>query len=223
MNTYSFTWKGQELELLSQKALLWKAESILIVADVHLGKSGHFRKHGIPVPDTVNNANLRLLSTLIEQYKPGRLIFLGDLFHSDPNEEWEEFAYWRSSWNSVDMLLTMGNHEIADVSDYSRIGLTCSNSIELDPFVFVHDTEATPVTHTSLHPVQGHIHPAVLLKGQGRQYVRVPCFLFTEHRVLLPAFGSFTGSYLISPKENEHTFAVAEDHVLPIHPKMILK
>ena len=82
----------QDLLLLPQKAIFWQQEKALIAADVHLGKVGHFRKSGIAVPLNMEQNELGTLSDLIFQYKPQKLILLGDFFHSDMNSDWDWFV-----------------------------------------------------------------------------------------------------------------------------------
>ena len=67
---------------------------MLLLADLHLGKGAHFRREGIPVPTNMISKDLRKLETLIDLFQPGRVVFLGDLFHSVYNPEWEIFGQW---------------------------------------------------------------------------------------------------------------------------------
>jgi metallophosphoesterase superfamily enzyme len=96
---------GQTLELLPQKAIYWKSARTLIVSDLHLGKSGHFRKSGIPAPAGINQKNLNRLDKLLQSFKPNRLLILGDLFHSDANREWLEFESFTRKWKSIEKRL----------------------------------------------------------------------------------------------------------------------
>lgn len=73
---------SETLDLLPQRAVHWPAKAILLIADVHLGKINHFRKAGVPVPVKANDRNTEALVEVIQQTKPSRVIFLGDLFHS---------------------------------------------------------------------------------------------------------------------------------------------
>jgi metallophosphoesterase superfamily enzyme len=57
--------QGELLSLLPEKAIYWKSRKALLIADLHLGKAGHFRKHGIAVPGRVEQNNLCRLSGLI--------------------------------------------------------------------------------------------------------------------------------------------------------------
>jgi DNA ligase-associated metallophosphoesterase len=210
--TYHF--EEQTLILLPQKALYWEDRKMLIISDVHFGKSGHFRKHGIAVPDSVNESNISRLDELVQKTKPEKIIFLGDLFHSESNKEIEQFKEWRLSYASTEMVLTIGNHDLLTGFEYEKMGLNCVNQFEAGPFSFVHDE--SHFTDSGSYPISGHIHPAIKLKGKGRQRLYMPCFYFGMKSALLPAFGSFTGNYRINPAQNESVYAVVEDEVIQI-------
>ena len=75
--------------LLPEKAIFWAEEQMLIIADVHLGKVGHFRKAGIAIPKRMEQDDLAMVSDLIQEYEPVSIIFLGDLFHSEMNNDWD--------------------------------------------------------------------------------------------------------------------------------------
>ena len=90
-----FTLLEQSLVLSIHKSIFWKEQECLIVSDLHLGKAGHFRKAGIPISSKVHVEDLDRLDLLLNTYQPKRLVMLGDLFHSDKNNEWEAFTIWR--------------------------------------------------------------------------------------------------------------------------------
>ena len=87
-------------------------EKALVAADVHLGKVGHFRKAGIAVPRDMEQNDLAVLSDLIYEHRPCKLIFLGDFFHSDINADWDWFILWRSQFPDLQIILIKGNHDI---------------------------------------------------------------------------------------------------------------
>lgn len=58
---------GQELIVSAKRVLYYPAEDTLILSDIHLGKAGHFRKNGIPVPIDINQDNLNRLDACIER------------------------------------------------------------------------------------------------------------------------------------------------------------
>ena len=62
----------------------------------------------------------------------------------------------------------------------------------------------------------GHIHPAIRLKGKGKQSIQLPCFVFREHNAILPAFGSFTGTATIQAKPGDQVYAIADKQVIKV-------
>ena len=200
---------GQTLLLLPEKAIFWKERSMLIVADVHLGKAGHFRKSGIPVSDLIHSRDIYVIEKLINALQPQSIVFLGDLFHSDHNQGWEVFRRWVRSKAPLPFYLVMGNHDIMPPEAYHLPNLECVDQMELDPFCLTHIPEDTP-----LYNLAGHIHPAVRLRGKGRQSLRLPCFHFGKRQGLLPAFGEFTGTARIKISKEDDLFVVAENEVV---------
>lgn len=213
---HSFSILNEELLLLPQKALYWERSRMLVISDLHAGKSGHFRKHGIAVPKTVNHKNTDLLDQLISGLDVEIILFLGDLFHSDSNNEVAEFKTWRKQYSGIEMFLTVGNHDILHDSDYGELNLHITESLKAEPFIFLHDYNDLN-KGSDLYPVSGHIHPSVKLRGKGRQKAFVPCFYFGKDHGLMPAFGNFTGSYRIRPAQGDHVFAIVADEILHFH------
>jgi len=208
---------GQTLELLPQKAIYWKSARTLIVSDLHLGKSGHFRKSGIPAPAGINQKNLNRLDKLLQSFKPNRLLILGDLFHSDANREWLEFESFTRKWKSIEMLLVRGNHDSLHSSFYDAADIRTTDFLKESGFLFLHDESKAETENPGKKiVVSGHVHPGITLRGKGRQSLRLPCFIISSQQILLPAFGEFTGLHVIKPKPDEKVYAVAEGRVLPL-------
>jgi DNA ligase-associated metallophosphoesterase len=206
----------QRLWLLPQKAIYWQKKKTLLIADLHIGKSGYFRSNGIPVPQQVNTENFKILNALIRQLTPEQIIFLGDLFHSHINEEWNQFRAWRSRHPGIEVTLIIGNHDILPRKEYHASHISVFKRLKMDPFYFVHDVESAQesLQKSSLYLLGGHIHPALQLKGKGRQSMKFPCFYFGDNHGVLPAFGEFTGTAVIQPPENERAYIVVDDHIM---------
>lgn len=209
--------RGQQLYLSSRLALFWKEEALLVVSDVHLGKTGHFRRNGIALPKDINQNNLQRLDQLIEYYEPESLLFLGDLFHSEMNSEWKDFMKWREYYTRLPMYLTAGNHEHYPLQAYQDLGLIASADLIRPPFLLSHQLSSEH-EEQDLLVISGHIHPSVMLKGKGRQRLRLPCFRLNERELLLPAFGSFTGTHPIKPNADDRIFVIAEGKIMEFNP-----
>lgn len=205
----------QRFWLLPEKAIYWQKRKTLLVADLHIGKSGHFRKHGIAVPGEVNRSNLANLSHLIDRTSAEHLVILGDLFHSDINREWQQFINWRKNYRELEISLVIGNHDILKKKKYHSSIINLFKKITMGPFLLIHNlNELENKNQAQSYTLSGHIHPAVKLKGKGRQSVKLPCFYFGQHHGILPAFGNFTGTHVIDPKEEDSVYIIADSEII---------
>lgn len=204
-----------ELDLLPDKSLYWAREKTLMIADVHLGKINHFRRSGFPVPANANDANTSVLIDLLRRHQPERMIFLGDLFHSHYNQEWEVLGQVVKHFTSCSFELVMGNHDIMSRLQYERHNLRVhEEGLNLNGMWLTHIPDEN--CDVSLYNLSGHIHPGARLFGRGKQALLLPCFHFGERNGLLPAFGSFTGLHPVTPKRNDRVFVIAEDSVIDV-------
>jgi len=217
MLSLPFELLGQNLLLLPQKAIYWHQEKALIVADVHLGKVGHFRKAGIAVPRDMEQKDLAVLSDLIDEHRPKKILFLGDLFHSDKNADWDWFVLWRKQFPKLQMILIRGNHDIIHDSNYIDLDVSLHDELAIGPFLMLHH----PLTEITLQNIEGyvfcgHIHPGINLTGKARQSITLPCFAFGKRQVILPSFGKFTGRVAIRNQKTDHIFAVLQNKVIAV-------
>ena len=209
---YKILLKGHEFVLLPEKAAYWPARRILIVSDLHLGKAGHFRKHGIPIPSHIHHHDLYVLTELCNRWEVNHVVFLGDLFHSEPNEQWRQFEDWVSTYGCDNMTLIRGNHDILPESFYSDLGLVVKEELTLGCFSFTHEEKLKG----GFYNISGHLHPGIKLKGMAKQGLKVPCFYFRPENAYMPAFGKFTGLYTLRKRNVDKVFGIAADRVFSI-------
>ena len=201
--------------MLPEKALSFPSEKVLLIADLHFGKINHFRKSGIPVPLKANDRNSELLIDLLNRTKPERVIFLGDLFHSHYNEEWEVLGQVLRHFSTCQFELVKGNHDIMSKLQYQRHNMQVhEGGLKIGPFELTHEPLENP--DDDHYNIAGHIHPGVHLSGRGRQTLTLPCFYFGNHQAIMPAFGSFTGLAKIRPQRNAQLFVIADGKILKI-------
>lgn len=205
---------GEEMVLFPQKALFWKKQRILLMADLHLGKINHFRKSGIPVPSKANDHNLELFMEVVNLTKPERIICLGDLFHSHYNTEWEVFGELVKHFSHISFELVLGNHDIMSERQYERKGIRVFDDLTIGNFHFTH--HPLDIIPETFYNMAGHIHPGIYLRGKGRQSITLPCFYFGTRQAFLPAFGKFTGLALIAPKKEDKIFVVADNKIMMV-------
>ena len=204
---------AHEVRLLPEKAIWWEQKKTLLLADLHLGKANHFRKAGLPVPHAPNQTNLEKLITLLQVWQPERVLFLGDLFHSHYNSEWEAFGQVLSHFPQIVFELIQGNHDIMIDYQYQKIDLTVHKSpLLIENFVLSHE----PLVDFTGYNLAGHIHPGVRMRGRGRQSLRLPCFFFGEHQGLLPAFGALTGTHPLKPRKDDQVFVITGGKIIKV-------
>ncbi len=207
---------GASFWLSTQRCIYWEEERTLILADLHLGKTGHFRKSGIGIPQTVYKEDMQRLLSLIQFFKPERMIVVGDMFHSEANRELDLFSRWRKGVAGMQIALVKGNHDILSDAWYDKNDITVYHDrLDIGAFSFQHDH--IPVEQPGSNYVfSGHIHPGVVVKGVARQHLSFPCFHFTGAYCTLPAFSRFTGFVPIK-KQREHTvFAIVNDTLMAV-------
>ncbi len=202
----------QTFWLTAQRSVFWEQQKALVVSDLHLGKSGHFRKAGIAVPQSVYKEDLQRLLDLLLYFKPEQLIVVGDLFHSVANKELELFARWRIDFSYLKIILVKGNHDILKREWYIHNNIeVIDNTLTIGAFSFTHDQCDADSTSYSFC---GHIHPGIVLNGMGKQTLRFPCFYFAPDHCILPAFGKFTGLANVHPSKKDVVFAIADDSLI---------
>lgn len=208
--------QNQTLWLSPERSIFWEDEKALIVSDLHLGKTGHFRKAGIAVPQHVYKEDLQRLFQQIQHFKPNQLIVVGDLFHSTANKELDLFGKWRKDHVSLPMHLVKGNHDILSKAWYDEMNIiTAEKELLIKDFSFIHDPQTAASCRSLDHYCfSGHLHPGVLIKGLGKQSLRFPCFYFGEHLAIMPAFSRFTGITSIEKKPNDRVFMIVENKIV---------
>lgn len=208
---------GNHLLLSADRTIFWEEQKALILSDLHLGKSGHFRKHGIGIPQDVFKEDLQRLIASIQLHKPEKIIIVGDMFHSHANKELGLFLKWRNDLPAVEFHLVIGNHDILSLKWYKEAALQLHyNEWEIGDFIFTHDINDVTTVNREKFYFSGHIHPCIQLRGLGKQFVQVPCFYFNQQFAVLPAFGKFTGTYALKIKDDDNVYALAGDRVLKV-------
>ncbi len=219
MNTQ--TWKslvvqGELLHLLPERVVYWPGGNALFLSDLHLGKTEHFRKNGIAIPAAVARVELDAFSKVLENLPDAIEVYLiGDLFHSQQNAAWDDLAALMARFPR-NFHLIMGNHDLQHSGWYSQQGMAVhASELYVGPFMLRHHPfEAEEIPAAEAYVISGHVHPGVRLVGSGRQNLTIPCFYFGEKQAILPAFGRFTGKYIIYPGSNDRVAGIADNQLI---------
>lgn len=188
MNGIDFTLAGVALTALPSGALFWAAERMLVVSDLHLGKSERLARRGggLLPPYEVTDTLTRLEADL-DRTQASRVICLGDSFDDDTAMRalaegprlWLARLIAGRDWTWIE-----GNH------DPGPVDLPGSHRAQVTrpPLTFRHIAQPD----TPMGEVSGHYHPKRRLSLRGRALTRA-CFLVDDRRLILPAFGTYTG------------------------------
>lgn len=187
MNSRTFQLAGVPLSALASGALWWPDERVLCVSDLHLGKSDRIaRRTGAMLPPYETADTLARLDADIARTRPETVICLGDSFDDDDAAEMigDEPLLWLLRLQAGRRWIWVeGNHDPGRLAP----GGTHRGEIALGPLTFRHIAAGAGTGEVS-----GHYHPKAVVSGRAGRVSR-PCFLYDGDRVILPAYGTYTG------------------------------
>jgi len=187
MNGHGFTLAGADLIALASGALFWPAQSLLCVSDLHLGKSERRARLGEPpLPPYETRDTLARLEVDLKTSRATTVICLGDSFDDSAAAQAlsEEEKLWIAAMQAGRRWVWIeGNHDPGPV----ELGGTHLAELPLPPITFRHIAQPGQSGEIS-----GHYHPKVTIRPRGRAISR-PAFLIDSDKVILPAYGTYTG------------------------------
>lgn len=179
---------GVELVLDASGACWWPREKTLIVADLHFEKGSAYARTGQFLPPYDTRATIKRLQALLHRFDAARVIALGDSFHDDgagARLDLEERSALADFTKLCDVVWVEGNH---DPNPPAWLGGRIVPELVMGNLVFRH----IPGTDNCAGEVAGHLHPAASL-SRGGVRMRKRCFVCDGQRLVLPAFGAYTG------------------------------
>ncbi len=208
------------VELVADPAglLWWPDEQALIVSDLHLEKGSSFARRGRMLPPYDTGATLKRLQQAIDTYRPDRLIALGDSFHDAGASSRLPLVHRRQ----LDMMASgrewiwiAGNH---DPDPPAGLAGMVADRLTIGPLHFVHE----PDPNAAPGEISGHLHPKARLVINGRS-IRRRCFVTSYERLILPAFGAYTGGLNVLDKAYDGLFCGRRFHALMLGDAQVYK
>ena len=205
-------------------ALYWPSEQALIVADLHLEKASAYAERGVMLPPYDSRDTLMRLAEVVDHYQARTVVALGDSFHDAAGADrlrQEDRETLTILQEDVEWIWITGNH---DPEIASNVGGHVREQIRLGGVHLRH----MPNPSAATHEIAGHLHPAAKLALHGYT-LRRPCFISNGLRLVLPAFGSFTGGLNIldaafEPLFGNDGFAVwmmGQDGLYPVATRLL--
>ncbi len=193
----ALTINGAQLAAQPSGALFWPDRATLIVADLHLEKGSSFARRGQFLPPYDSRATLARLRAEIDRLAPARVICLGDSFHDDAAADRLSDAdrdVLCALTARCDWLWVAGNHDPAPPRGLG--GRAARDGWTDGPLVFRHEAQAAvggrKAAATAPGEISGHFHPKAAVARRGRR-LSARCFVEDGRRLVLPAFGAYTG------------------------------
>jgi hypothetical protein len=169
-------------------ALYWPEQGLLAVADLHLEKGSSFAARGVLLPPYDTAATLARMARLIAHYAPRLVVALGDSFHDQGGPARiadTDRAALRTLQRGREWIWIAGNH---DPEPATGIGGGFCEELACDRVVFRH----APRMDECGGEIAGHLHPIARVQQRGRTTSR-RCFAGDGRRLVMPAFGAYTG------------------------------
>ena len=208
----NFSWNGTKLELYANQVLFIPLTRELLISDIHIGKAEYFQLNGIPLTNNEDENNLSRIYKLINQFKPRKLVILGDLFHSryslNKNLIYKVEKLFKTYKNKIELI--EGNHDKGcHLNDISY--LKQKNSLNL---IFTHEPIAKKDKYTL--NICGHYHPKLMLKNN-QDKLSFKCFAYDSfnNNLYLPSFGDLTGG-LLCRKHFKKWAIISENNIMEI-------
>ena len=179
---------GEHLVLDTLGALYWPAERTLVFADLHFEKGSSYARRGQLLPPYDTRTTLRRIAALVTRYAPRRVIALGDSFHDRYAAERldaTERGMLAQFAQAAEWMWIAGNH---DPAPPDWLGGRVCEEAAIGALVFRHEPSAARVAGE----IAGHLHPCKSFARRGAS-LRRRCFVSDGSRMVMPAFGAYTG------------------------------
>ena len=187
-------------------ALYMSEHSLLCVSDLHLGKSERVaRRSGVMLPPYEVQQTLQKLSDDIATTTPDSVVCLGDSFDDldaavhlgDDMRLWLAGMQAGRNWVWIE-----GNHDPGPI----EMGGTHRSEMRIGSLTLRH------IATDASAEVSGHYHPKHRLAGRSK-----PAFLFDNHRMIMPAYGAYTGGLASNTPALRELFRTAPIAVMTGH------
>jgi DNA ligase-associated metallophosphoesterase len=211
-----FSFAGHDLMALPEGALFWPSRRALLIADLHLEKASWFARLGQMLPPYDSVATLTDLTALVDSTGAGEIWCLGDSFH-------DRFGCERLPERAREMLTALtaatrwtwitGNH---DSGLLDHCGGRIAEEAEVEGLLLRH--EADPAE--TRPELSGHFHPKLRVSHRGRRVSR-RCFVATDRKLILPAFGSLTGGLDAAHPEIVRAVGPRAEALVPVADRLL--
>ena len=191
MSSQLIKFANEDFYAYPNSALYWKRLNIIIVADLHLGKSISFAKQKQFLPPYDTKETLAKLFRCINEFEPSKLIIVGDLLHdmfSVNSFQEKDHQNFNKYTKNTEFIWVKGNHDY----DIEINGFTKVLNYKVEEIIFNH----IPIKNTNFQ-ICGHYHPKAKISHRGKSIYK-SSFVHNDKLLILPSFGTLTGGLNIN-------------------------
>ena len=196
--------------------------SILLMSDLHIGKSYSCAKNGNFLPPFEIDETIEKIKSIVDFYNPKKIISLGDSFHEASTLEIIDKIYIKNLnkiFKEREVIFIDGNHD-AELKSKEKIDANFKDSLKLDNFNFTHIKNSKIINN--LFEFSGHFHPKVSIIFNRVTY-SLKCFVLGKNFCILPSFGTYTGGLNINSNtlkkiipQKKTVIAIGKNHLIEI-------
>ena len=187
---------GEHILLDPGGVLVFPDRRVLLVSDLHLEKGASFARRGVFLPPYDTEATLSRLGALVAKHDPAMIVSLGDSFHdarASGLARAETVAAIADLARGRDLVWVTGNH---DPEPHGTLPGTSVDMLAIGAITLRHIADPA----CKAPEISGHYHPAAILAARGKA-IRRACFASDSVRLMMPAFGVFTGGMNIRERD----------------------
>ena len=195
---------------------------ILLISDLHIGKSYSCAKNGNFLPPFEIDETIEKIKSIVDFYNPKKIISLGDSFHEASTLELIDNIYIKNLnkiFKKREVIFIDGNHD-AELKSKEKIDAIFKDSLKLDNFNFTHIKNSKIINN--LFEFSGHFHPKVSIIFNRVTY-SLKCFVLGKNFCILPSFGTYTGGLNINSNtlkkiipQEKTVIALGKNHLIEI-------
>lgn len=196
--------------------------SILLMSDLHIGKSYSCAKNGNFLPPFEIDETIEKIESIVDFYNPKKIISLGDSFHEASTLELIDNIYIKNLnkiFKKREVIFIDGNHD-AELKSKEKIDAIFKDSLKLSNFNFTHIKNSKIINN--LFEFSGHFHPKVSIISNRVTY-SFKCFVLGKNFCILPSFGTYTGGLNINSNtlkkiipQEKTVIAIGKNHLIEI-------
>ena len=204
---------SEDVILDSRRAILLPRQETLVVSDLFLGLGAARRKRPDPAPSSPHHEIWERLLGLLDDFRPRRVVLLGDIKPNQGHLEDEEGEELRTLFHKLkgqgrEVVQVVGHPERAWGPSLEGTGIQPLDAYRVGAYTLIHRRRI--FVYPRHDPptgfwINGGLHPLFALPLAGPDgaegWIRYPAFLYTGFAMVMPSFVSYAQGWEVMQPE----------------------